>query len=118
MKMQAGGKRVPDAVMQQSGKTLTFHLTAITKREGDQWTAWCPELDIAAQGDEEQEALKALVDSMNAYILHMMKTDRIADIVRPAPPEAYHQFLTAGGQNGGAGAAVQFSGQALELSMA
>ena len=118
MKMQAGGNRVPDAVMQQSGETLTFHLTAITKQEGDQWTAWCPELDIAAQGDAEQEALKALVDAIDVYIHHMMKSGRVADIVRPAPPEAYHEFLTAGAQNGGAGAAVRFSGQALELSMA
>lgn len=109
---------MPDAVMQQSGDTLTFHLTAITKQEGVQWTAWCPELDIAAQADAEQEAMKALVDSIGVYIRHMMKSGRVADIVRPAPPEAYHQFLTAGDQNGGAGAAVQVSGQALELSVA
>ncbi len=109
---------MPDAVMQQSGETLTFHLTAITKQEGDQWTAWCPELDIAAQGDAEKDAMKALVDAIGVYIQHMMKSGRVADIVRPAPPEAYHQFLTAGGQNGDAGAAVQFSGQALELSTA
>jgi len=118
MNVQAGGSRVPDAVMQQTGETLTFHLTGLAKQEGDQWTTWCPELDIAAQGDTLEEARQALHDAVGAYIQHMMKSGRVADIVRPAPPEAYHEFLTAGGQNGDAGAAVQFSGQALELSMA
>jgi len=118
MHMQAGGIRVPDAVMQQSGNTLTFHLTSMAKQEGDQWTAWCPELDIAAQGDNAQTAVDALVTAINGYIQHMMKSGRVADIVRPASPEAYHEFMTAGGNNGASGDAVQVSGRALELSMA
>lgn len=109
---------MPDAVMQQSGSTFTFHLTGMTKQEGDQWTAWCPELDLAAQADTAQEAMDALEAAINGYIQHMMKSGRVGEIVRPAPPEAYHEFLTAGGNNGSSGEAVQVSGRALELSMA
>ena len=113
-----GGRHVPEAVMQKDGDTLTFHLTAIAKQEGGQWTTWCPELDIAAQGDSLQEAEQALSDAVNGYIKHMIKSGRIGDIVRPAAPEAYHEFLTAGSNNGDSHDAVQISGRALELSMA
>src|SRR5437899_6416467 len=73
MSEQAGGQRVPDAVMQREGDTWTFHLTVIAKQEGDQWTAWCPELDIAAQGDTLQQAAEELRQSITAYITHMVK---------------------------------------------
>jgi hypothetical protein len=43
-----------DAVMQRDDETLTFHLTVMAKQEGRQWSAWCPELEVAAQGDPMQ----------------------------------------------------------------
>jgi hypothetical protein len=43
-----------DAVMQRDGEMLRFHLTVMAKQEGRQWSAWCPELEVAAQGDPMQ----------------------------------------------------------------
>lgn len=109
---------MPDAVMQQVGNTWTFHLTGMAKQEGDQWTAWCPEIDVAAQGDTPQEAISALSEAAVSYIKHMISSGRMGEIIRPAPPEAYREFFTAGGENGGSGEPVQVSGRVLELTTA
>lgn len=109
---------MPDAVMHKDGDTLTFHLTVMAKHEGRQWSAWCPELDVAAQGDTMQDAMDALHKSMDIYIRHMRKSGREGEIVRPAPPEAYHEFLTAAGDGNGSDESVQVSSRALELSLA
>jgi len=37
--------------------------TAIIERESDGYTALCPELDIASQGDSVEEARKNLIES-------------------------------------------------------
>jgi predicted RNase H-like HicB family nuclease len=103
-----------DAVMQRDGETLTFHLTVMAKQEGRQWSAWCPELEVAAQGDTMQDAVEALHDTVDVYIRHMMKGGREGEIVRPAPAEAYHEFLTAA--RNGSHQSVQVSSRALELS--
>ncbi len=103
--------------MKQVGNTWTFHVTGMAKQEGDQWTSWCPELDIAAQGDTLQEAMDSLLSSVHTYVQHMVQSGRVAEIVRPAPPEAYHEFLTAGGADG-TEKPVQVSSRALELTTA
>ena len=38
--------------------TEKHHLTAIIEKEGSGYVALCPELDIASQGETEEEALE------------------------------------------------------------
>ncbi len=43
----------------------TQTLTAVVQKEGDGWVSWCPELDVASQGDTVEQAkanLKEAVD--------------------------------------------------------
>jgi predicted RNase H-like HicB family nuclease len=41
--------------------------TAIIEREKDGYTALCPELDIASQGDSVEEARKNLVEAIELF---------------------------------------------------
>jgi len=41
--------------------------TAIIKHEGDGYTALCPELDIASQGDSVEEARKNLIEAIELF---------------------------------------------------
>ena len=42
-------------------------LTAIIEREGDGYVAFCPELDIASQGDTVEEARANLVEALTLF---------------------------------------------------
>ena len=42
-------------------------LTAIIEKEGDGYTALCPELDIASQGDTVQEARDNLREALELF---------------------------------------------------
>jgi predicted RNase H-like HicB family nuclease len=41
--------------------------TAIIEREGDQYVALCPELDIASQGETVEEARKNLKEALELF---------------------------------------------------
>ena len=41
---------------------------AIVTKEGNQYSSWCPELDIATCGDSPEEAIKNLVDAIELYL--------------------------------------------------
>ncbi len=43
-------------------------LTAIIEREGDGFVAFCPELDIASQGDTVPEAHANLVEAVDLFL--------------------------------------------------
>ena len=42
-------------------------LTAIIEREGDGYVAFCPEVDVASQGDSVQEARKNLQEALELF---------------------------------------------------
>lgn len=48
------------------GEKLTF--SAILWKEGKLQIAWCPELDIASQGKNVEEALANLREAINLYL--------------------------------------------------
>lgn len=43
------------------------HLTALIEREGDGFVALCPELDIASQGDDVEEARRNLQEAVELF---------------------------------------------------
>jgi predicted RNase H-like HicB family nuclease len=43
------------------------NLTAIIKREGDGYVALCPELDIASQGEDIEEARRNLKEAIELF---------------------------------------------------
>ena len=42
-------------------------LTAIIEREDDGYVAWCPELDIASQGNNVEEARDNLAEALELF---------------------------------------------------
>ena len=45
----------------------TQHFTAIIEREGDGYVSLCPELDIASQGDNLEEARQNLIEALELF---------------------------------------------------
>ena len=46
---------------------LTQQFTAIIEREGDGYVSLCPELDIASQGDNIEEARRNLIEALELF---------------------------------------------------
>ncbi|MCH7558690.1 MAG: type II toxin-antitoxin system HicB family antitoxin [Planctomycetes bacterium] len=49
--------------------------TAIIEHEGDGYTALCPELDIASQGDSVEEARKNLIEAIELFFETASETE-------------------------------------------
>jgi predicted RNase H-like HicB family nuclease len=45
----------------------SLHLTAVIEREGDGFVSFCPELDVASQGDTIEEARANLVEAVDLF---------------------------------------------------
>jgi predicted RNase H-like HicB family nuclease len=45
----------------------TQKLTAIIEREGDGYISLCPELDLASQGDNIEEARQNLIEALELF---------------------------------------------------
>lgn len=51
----------------RDGPMATRHLTAVIEREGAEYVALCPELDIASQGWSIDEARRNLVEAVELF---------------------------------------------------
>jgi predicted RNase H-like HicB family nuclease len=49
------------------GMKRTQQFTAIIEREGDGYVSLCPELDIASQGDNVEEARQNLIEALELF---------------------------------------------------
>lgn len=49
------------------GMNKTQQFTAIIEREGNGYVSLCPELDIASQGDNVEEARQNLVEALELF---------------------------------------------------
>ena len=51
--------------------------TALIEREGNQYVALCPELDIASQGDTVEQARKNLHEALRTIFLKLLQKKEI-----------------------------------------
>jgi predicted RNase H-like HicB family nuclease len=63
-----------------------LHLTAVIRKENPMYVSWCPELNIASQGETIDQAISNLKEAIGLYI-----EDKDAFI----PPELFKDY----GQN-------------------
>lgn len=85
----------------ETRKPERLELTAILRREDDQWTALCLELDIAAYGDTDEDAFASLRELVDQYVKHMRARGKTSDeIYRPVPTNALAEFLGAKEEEG------------------
>ena len=52
-----------------------YAFTAIIEHEGDGYTALCPELDIASQGNSVEEARKNLIEAIELFFETASETE-------------------------------------------
>lgn len=45
-----------------------MNLTAVIRKEDELYVAWCPELDIASQGEHIDEAVSNLKEAIELYL--------------------------------------------------
>ncbi len=57
----------------------TRQLTAIIEREDDAYVAFCPEVDIASQGDTVESARKNLIEALELFFESADPTEVLAD---------------------------------------
>ena len=43
-------------------------IEVVVTKEGNQYSSWCPNLDIASCGDSSEEAIKNLSDALELYL--------------------------------------------------
>jgi predicted RNase H-like HicB family nuclease len=43
-------------------------LTAVVQKDGNGWVSWCPELDVASQGDTAEQAKANLKEAVDLFL--------------------------------------------------
>ncbi len=56
------------AAKTKSKDLKTVKVSGIVRQEGKLYSAWCPELDVASQGDTVEEAHSNLGDAVELYL--------------------------------------------------
>lgn len=46
----------------------TYRFSAVIQKEGKWYVSWCPELDIASQGETIEEAIENLKEAIELYL--------------------------------------------------
>ena len=70
-----------------------MQLTCFVKREGNQFTSLCVELDVASCGSTKEEAIAGLKRAIETYIEYMISENRKDKIYRPVPMKDLKEFL-------------------------
>lgn len=59
-------------ILYHSGNHLimeeTYRFSAVIQKEGKWYVSWCPELDIASQGETIEEAIENLKEAIELYL--------------------------------------------------
>ncbi len=58
-------------------------LLAVSMRESGSYSAWCPEVDVASQGDSVEEAVANLKEALELH-LESLTTNELAEIQKRA----------------------------------
>jgi predicted RNase H-like HicB family nuclease len=85
-------------------------LDVVVRKEGSQYSSWCPDLDIASCGDSPDDALRNLGDAAELYLntleeegeMGKVFTERGIRIVRIDEPVVPRSFVTQYRQKVGA----------------
>jgi len=68
-------------------------LTCLIKKEGEQYSSLCLELDVASCGKTREEAFEGLKAAVETYVSYLVQEGREDEIYRPVPQEAVREFL-------------------------
>jgi predicted RNase H-like HicB family nuclease len=74
-------------------KQNVLRLTGLIRKERDQYSSLCLELDVASCGRTKEEAFKGLKTAVETYVTYLVQEGREDEIYRPVPQEAIREFL-------------------------
>ncbi len=61
--------------------TKELILTVVIKKESGKYSSWCPELDVASQGDTVEEARKNLKEAVESHVETMIKNGDVKELL-------------------------------------
>jgi len=70
-----------------------MELTCLIKKEGNQYSSLCVELDVASCGKSKKEAMEALKRAIDAYLEYRVENMQKNEIYRPVPMNELKKFL-------------------------
>ena len=70
-------------------------LTGVAEKDGNQFTALCPELDVASCGDTAEEALDMLDDALQVYIEALIEVGTLSRVFKERGIEVLDDFHEA-----------------------
>jgi hypothetical protein len=79
--------------MAKPASNLHIALRVVVYHENGTWLAHCLEMDIVAEGENPQEAMKDLVDLCNLQVRVALEEGDLESVVRPAPPGIWKMFF-------------------------
>ncbi len=75
--------------------TISVDIRGVVYREGPWWIAHALELDLPAEGDTPEAAIRASIDLCAFQVAEAIKDGDLRSIFRPAPPELWELFARA-----------------------
>ena len=70
-----------------------MELTCLIKKEGNQYSSLCVELDVASCGKSKKEAMEGLKRAIDAYLEYRVEKMQKNEIYRPVPMNELKKFL-------------------------
>jgi len=70
-----------------------MEVTCFIKKEGNQYTSLCVDLDVASCGRTRKDALDGLKRAIETYIEYMVSEGREKEMYRPVPMNELKTFL-------------------------
>lgn len=62
-------------------RTIEIQVSIVVRKEGNQYAAWCPELDVASCGDTIEEACGNLDDAIDLYLDTLVEEDEFFQVL-------------------------------------
>ena len=66
--------------MRQS-KRVQLKLSIVVRKEGKQYSSWCPELDVASCGYTMEEACENLRDAVDLYVSTLTEEGELKEVL-------------------------------------
>ncbi|MFC1908714.1 type II toxin-antitoxin system HicB family antitoxin [Chloroflexota bacterium] len=68
-------------MVRNKGRKVTLELSIFVRKEGNQYSSWCPELDVASCGDTMEEACNNLDDAVDLYLDTLLEEEDLLRIL-------------------------------------
>jgi predicted RNase H-like HicB family nuclease len=65
----------------RQNRKLQLKLSVLVRKEGKQYSSWCPELDVASCGDTVEEACANLRDAVDAYLTALAEEGELEKVL-------------------------------------